>query len=83
MLMLEKWPKYDDSLAKDDLIQMPVQVCGKHRGTIQVPVDITKAEALDLARREQNVAKFILGKKIVKEIFVPGRIVNIVVRDGS
>lgn len=80
MIMEEKWPKYDEKLAKEDLIQLPIQINGKHRATIQVPHDVTQARALELAKKEPNVAKFLEGKKVRKEIFVPGRIVNIVVQ---
>jgi leucyl-tRNA synthetase len=79
--MTFKWPKYDESLAKEDTISLPVQVNGKLRATIQVTADIEQDEAVKLAKQESNVAKFLEGKKVVKEIFVPGRIVNIVVRE--
>ncbi len=78
-LAYEAWPKYDESLAKDDLITMAVQVNGKTRSTIDVPADISKEDFLAQAKADEKVAKFIKGT-IVKEIYVPGRICNIVVK---
>lgn len=80
MIMDIDWPAYDEELAKEDLIDLPIQVNGKMRATIEVAADISEEEALKLAREDDNVAKHISGKEIVKEIFVPGRIVNIVVK---
>jgi leucyl-tRNA synthetase len=74
------WPTFDESLAKDDLITMAVQVNGKTRGTIEVEADISKEDFLAKAKANETVAKFIGDGKIVKEIYVPGRICNFVVR---
>jgi leucyl-tRNA synthetase len=72
------WPKYDESLAAEDLITMAVQVNGKTRGTIQVAKTISQDGAVSAAMADEAVAKFVTGapKKI---IFVPGRLLNIVV----
>ncbi len=80
MIMQEKWPAFDAELAKESTITLPIQVNGKLRGSIEVDIDIGQQEALEQAKKEPNVAKFLEGKKIVKEIFIPGRIVNIVVQ---
>jgi leucyl-tRNA synthetase len=79
-LLEHKWPKFDARLAKEDLINLPVQVNGKLRATIQVPVDISQADALQKAKEDAHVQKYLEGVQIVKEIFVPGKIVNIVVK---
>jgi leucyl-tRNA synthetase len=79
-LLEHKWPKFDARLAKEDLINLPVQVNGKLRATIQVPVDISQAEALQKAKEDAHVQKYLEGVQIVKEIFVPGKIINIVVK---
>ena len=71
------WPAYDEELCKDDEIEIGVQVNGKVRGTVKLPVGIEKEEALAMAKEA-------LGDKvsgtIVKEIYVPGKIINIVVK---
>ena len=78
-IALETWPKYDPELAKDDLITMAIQVNGKTRSTLEVPADISKEDFLEKAKADEKVAKFLTGT-IVKEIYVPGRICNIVVK---
>lgn len=79
-LALEPWPVFDPQKAKDDVITMAVQVNGKTRVTIDVAVDISKEDFLALAKAEEKVSSQITGKTIVKEIYVPGRICNIVVK---
>lgn len=78
-LAYEAWPKYDEMLAKDDTITVAVQVNGKLRATLEVDVEITHDEILTIAKADENVAKHLQGT-IVKEIYVPGRIVNFVVK---
>jgi leucyl-tRNA synthetase len=78
-LAYETWPEFNAELAKDDMITMAVQVNGKTRATIDVPADISKDDFLAQAKADERVAKFLTGN-IVKEIYVPGRICNIVVK---
>jgi leucyl-tRNA synthetase len=78
-LAYETWPKYDEALAKDDLITVAIQVNGKLRGTIDVEPTIDQAAAIALAKEQEGVQKFLVGT-IVKEIYVPGKIVNFVVK---
>lgn len=73
------WPSFDEALAKDDLITVAVQVNGKLRGTLEVAPDIAQADVLEMAKADENVKKFLTGA-IVKEIYVPGKIVNLVVK---
>lgn len=73
------WPSFDEALAKDDLITVAVQVNGKLRGTLEVAPDIAQADVIELAKADENVKKFLTGA-IVKEIYVPGKIVNLVVK---
>lgn len=75
----EAWPSFDEALAKDDTITMAVQVNGKTRTTIDVPADISKDDFMALAKADEKVSKFLTGQ-IVKEIYVPGKICNIVVK---
>ena len=72
------WPGFDPALAAEDTIELAVQVNGKLRGTLQVPPSITQDAALELALAEPSVAKFVIGTPR-KVIFVPGRLLNIVV----
>ena len=78
-LTYESWPKYDENLAKDDTITVAVQVNGKLRATLNVEPTISQDEILKLAKADDNVAKNLVGT-IVKEIYVPGKIVNFVVK---
>jgi leucyl-tRNA synthetase len=78
-LAYEPWPRADERYLKADTIEVAVQVNGKVRGSIQVPPDISKEEALTRARSEENVARHLEGKSLRKEIYVPGRIVSFVV----
>ncbi len=71
------WPEYDEALCKDDEIEIGVQVNGKVRATILVPVDADQATALEKAKEALGDK---LNGTVVKEIYVPGRIVNIVVK---
>jgi len=74
------WPKYDEEKIKDDVIELPIQVNGKVRGTIKVSVDEPQDKIREKAKEDPNISKHLEGKNIVKEIFVPGKIYNIVVK---
>jgi leucyl-tRNA synthetase len=79
-LIKASWPKYDPALAKEDEIEIPVQVNGKLRGLIVVPIDTPKEKLEELALADAKIQTFIAGKQIVKKIVVPGKLVNIVVK---
>ena len=79
-LAYEPWPAFDPKALVEDEIEIPVQVLGKLRGRIMVPVAATPAEMEALAKANVDVAKFLEGKTIVKVIAVPKRMVNFVVR---
>ena len=76
----EPWPTYDESKCADDEVEIVVQINGKLRGKIKVAKDSPAAEVIALAKADAAVAAAIEGKTIVKEISVPNKIVNIVVR---
>jgi len=76
----QSWPKWDEVLAKEEEITLVVQVNGKLRDRIAVPVSITEDEAKEKALASQKVKNHIEGKKIIKTIYVEGRLVNIVVK---
>ncbi len=76
----QEWPEYDEEKTVEDVIDLPVQVNGKVRATIKVSKDADGEAAKAQAKSDENVKKFLEGKEIVKEIYVPGRIFNIVVK---
>ena len=80
MLCEQKWVEYDEAKTVEATIEIPVSVCGKLRGVVSVPADADKDAVIAAAKEDEKVQSFIAGKTIVKEIFVPGRMVNIVVK---
>jgi leucyl-tRNA synthetase len=79
-LLKARWPKYDAALAKEEEVEIPVQVNGKLRGRVLVPADADKALVKERALADEKVKAAIAGKSIVKVIFVPGKLMNLVVR---
>jgi leucyl-tRNA synthetase len=73
------WPSYDNSLCIDTMVTMTVQVNGKVRATIDVEVDISEEHAMAIAVEHRSVQKFTAGSDIKRVIFVPGKVLNIVV----
>ena len=76
----QSWPEYDESKTIDNTITIWVQVLGKLRGDIEIAIDEDKDCVLAKAKANENVAKWLEGKTLVKEIYVPGKIVNLVVK---
>ena len=76
----EKWPTYDPEAIKEDTVEIGVQVNGKVRGTIEVDVNEDSESAISKAHELAPVKAACEGKTIVKEIYVKGKIVNIVVK---
>jgi leucyl-tRNA synthetase len=79
-LLQAPWPKYDAALAKEEDIEIPVQVNGKLRGRVLVPADAGEELVKQRALADEKVKAAIAGKKIVKTIYVPGKLLNLVVR---
>src|SRR5579862_4901949 len=79
-LLRAPWPKYDPALAKEDEIEIPVQVNGKLRSRVVVPADATEEFVRGHALSDAKIKAMLDGKQIVKTIVVPGKLVNIVVR---
>lgn len=77
---LAKWPEYDESKCVDKSIEIAVQVNGKLRGRVIIAADAAAADAIAAAKAEPRVASEIDGKQIVKELYVPGKLVNIVAK---
>jgi leucyl-tRNA synthetase len=80
LLSLSEWPAYDEAKTIDSTVEVAVQVNGKLRGTIMLPVDCPKDDAIAAAMADERVAAAIEGKTVVKQIAVPNKIVNIVVK---
>ena len=76
----ESWPVFDEAKTIDDSIEMPVQINGKVRSVVAVPNGADKDTIIALVKADEKVAQAIDGKTIVKEIVVPGKIINIVVK---
>ena len=76
----QSWPKWDEELAKDEAFTLVLQVNGKLRDRVTALVSINEAEAKNIARNNQRVKSYIEGKEVLKTIYVPGRLVNLVVR---
>ena len=79
-LLKARWPKYDAALAKEEEAEIPVQVNGKLRGRVLVPADASQDLVQERALADEKVKAAIAGKQIVKVIFVPGKLLNLVVR---
>lgn len=75
---LAKWPEFDESKTIDETVEIAVQINGKVRATVELPMNSTKEEAIATAK--QAVASYLEGKTLVKEIAVPNKIVNFVIR---
>lgn len=73
-----QWPEFDEEKTKETTVEIALQIMGKVRSRIMVPVDIAKEDAIALAKADEKIAAAIEGKTIKKEIYVPGKLVNIV-----
>jgi leucyl-tRNA synthetase len=76
----DAWPKADPALLASDIFTLVVQVNGKRRAGIQAPAGASREELLELARGDAAVRRHIDGKEVVKEIVVPDKLVNLVVK---
>ncbi|MEG2419398.1 MAG: class I tRNA ligase family protein, partial [Eubacterium sp.] len=79
-LHASQWPVYDEAKTVDAVIEMAVQINGKVRGKITLPVAADAQEAKAIALANENIQNYVEGKTIVKEIYIPGKIFNIVVK---
>ena len=80
LLSVSKWPEYDETKTVDSVVEIGVQVNGKFRGTVAVPADATKEQIAEIVKADSKIATLIEGKTVVKEIIVPGKIANIIVK---
>ena len=77
---LAEWPTYDESKTVDSTVEVVVQINGKLRAKLLVAADISKDDAIAAAKADERIAAEIAGKTVIKEIYVPGKIVNLVVK---
>ena len=80
MLACSQWPTYDEAKCVDETIEIVVQINGKVRAKLNVPTEIESADAIAMAKADEKIAAEISGKTVIKELYVKGRLVNIVVR---
>ena len=80
LLAVSSWPEYEESKTIAKTIEIGVQVNGKVRGTIVIPTDCQKEEAFAIAKADEKITSFLEGKNLVKEIYVPNKIVNFVAK---
>ena len=80
LVSLAAWPEYDEAKCGDDVVEMPVQINGKVRSLVKVAKDAGKDDILAAAKTDEKIAQALDGKSIVKEIVVPGKIINIVIK---
>jgi leucyl-tRNA synthetase len=78
-LAYAEWPEVDEKWLVQDMLKLVVQVNGKVRGTIEVPADTSKEAIIEAGRTNEKVIRHLEGKEIRREIYVPGRLINIVV----
>ena len=74
------WPTYESELLVDKNIELVIQINGKVRAKKEVDANIEKEDAIEIAKSLQNIQAHLDGKQIIKEIYVPGKLVNIVVK---
>ncbi len=76
----QKWPSFDESKCTDDAVEIAVQINGKVRAKLNVPADIEADEAINLAKQNEKISAELSGKNIIKELYIKGRLVNIVAK---
>ena len=75
-----QWPVYDPAKCVEDTVEIAVQVNGKIRTRLVIPADSEAAQALAAAKADEKIAAALAGMQIVKELYVPGKLVNLVIR---
>ena len=80
MLNQTKWPTYDEAKCVESTVEIVAQINGKIRGRFNVAVDISAEDAIALVKSDANIASEIAGKTVIKELYVPKKLVNIVVK---
>jgi leucyl-tRNA synthetase len=76
----EPWPEFDENLAKENLINFAIQVNGKLRANIEIDANAEKEDVLFQSKENERIKAYLDGKELIKEIYVPGRLINLVVK---
>ena len=79
-ITFEPWPEYDEELVKENIISIAIQVNGKLRTNIEIDANTEEGDVLQLAKENDRIDNYIGGKELIKEIYVPGRLINFVVK---
>lgn len=74
------WPEYQDDKLSENYAEMPIQINGKVRGKVVLPLKATQEQAVEAAQKEESIARYLEGKKLAKVVFVPNKILNLVVK---
>jgi leucyl-tRNA synthetase len=80
-IFFQKWPAWDETYTVADVVNVPVQINGKHRGTITVKLDSSEDAVLDIAMKDPTIGRYMDGKQIRKKVYVKNRILNLVIVD--
>lgn len=79
----QAWPVYDPELAKEEVVELVIQVNGRVRDRVQVPLSISEEEAVARARQAERVQPYLVGRRIERVIYVPGRLINFVLSEAA
>ena len=79
-LLTERWPVADRELMKEDVVTIAVQINGKLRGQVEVPAPPSEEQVMETVFASERIQQWVSGKTIVKKIYVPGKLVNVVVK---
>jgi len=74
------WPSYDEAACEDDEVEVPVQVNGKVRGRVVLAKTLSESAAIEAAMQDKGVQNQVSGKHIIKTVYVPGRVLNLIVK---
>ena len=80
MVTGQQWPDYDPEKCKDAVVEIAVQVGGKIKTRLSIPADLEESRVLEQAKADEKVAPLLAGKTLVKEIYIKGKLVNLVVK---
>jgi len=79
-ILTSEWPTADPELMKEDVATVVVQVNGKLRGQVEVPSGAPEAQVLAAVDANENVQKWLAGKEVVKRVYIPGKLLNLVIK---
>jgi leucyl-tRNA synthetase len=77
---LQAWPKFDEALIKETTVTVVIQILGRVRASLTVPAGSTQEFVKNLALQDETVKKYLTDKEIIKEIFVPNKLINFVIK---